>query len=118
VSAAPSERSIAVWNTSGSKKAKKLGGVAVASLEVDQPAVSVCTCSALGADADGSFYTAAVTEGGEAFVWLCAPEGEAAVVGALAARVRVSGGSGSSGDGILSATLEAADDGRYRLPPF
>lgn len=114
VSAAASERSVAVWNTSGSKKAKKLGGVAVAALEIDDPAVAVCTCAAAGADADGSFYAAAVTEAGEAFVWLCAPEGEAAVVAALAARVRVRAGGGKAGgggDAILAANLEAASEG-------
>ncbi|KAI8470283.1 MAG: hypothetical protein J3K34DRAFT_521515 [Monoraphidium minutum] len=108
LSAAPSERSVAVWNTSGSRKAKKLGGVAVAALELAAPALSVCTCAAPGgAGGDGGFYAAAVTEGGEAVVWLCAPEGEAALVGTPAARVRVGGG----GDAILAAALEEADGG-------
>ncbi|GBF87916.1 hypothetical protein Rsub_00628 [Raphidocelis subcapitata] len=117
VSAAPSERSVAVWNTSGSKKAKKLGGVAVASLPLDDPAASLATCPAPGAGED-AFYAAAVTDAGEAFVWLCVPEGEAAVVATLAARVRVGAekvapGTGGmhSGDAVFAADLEPSDNG-------
>lgn len=117
ISAAPSERSVAVWNTTGSKKAKKLGGVAVASLPLDDPAASLATCPAPGAGED-AFYAAAVTDAGEAFVWLCTPEGEAAVVATLAARVRagvekVASGTGGmhSGDAIFAADLEPSDNG-------
>jgi hypothetical protein len=118
LSAAPSERSVAVWNTSGSKKAKKLGGVAVAALALEDPAVSLATAAAPGCSEDGAFYAAAVTEAGEALVWLCLPEGEAAVVAVPAARVRVGGtkaaaGSGgmANGDAVLAAALEVADNG-------
>lgn len=116
LSAAASERSIAVWNTSGSKRAKKLGGVAVASLALDDPAISLCTCG--GGGDDGSFYAAAVTEAGEVFVWLCTPEGEGALVGVPVARVRVGerkaapgAGPAGSGDVVLAAGLEAVDGG-------
>jgi len=122
LSAAASERSIAVWNTSGSKRAKKLGGVAVASLALDDPAISLCTCGGGGGGGgggdDGSFYAAAVTEAGEVFVWLCTPEGEGALVGVPVARVRVGerkaapgAGPAGSGDVVLAAGLEAVDGG-------
>lgn len=106
-----------MWNTSGSKKAKKLGGAAVASLQVDDPVVALAACSAPGVgDGGDSFYAAAVTEAGEAFVWLCAPEGEAALVATPVARVRVGGskpavGGGAGADAVLSVGLEAADSG-------
>lgn len=99
----------------------------MASLELQDPAIALCTCAAAAAaagdDSEGSsFYAAAVTEGGEAVVWHCVAEGEAAVVGTVVARVRVGGGKAapgagpmSSGDVILAAALEAAGEGGWAV---
>ena len=100
VSAASGERQVAVWPTSpaapGSKKSKK-AQAAAAALSLEDAAVQVDTCSLRGGDADvdgngvgsSGFHVAAVSECGEAYIWVCLPGAEGTLESRLLARVRV-----------------------------
>ncbi|KAG1676919.1 hypothetical protein FOA52_014795 [Chlamydomonas sp. UWO 241] len=112
VSAATGERHVAVWCAAAPKKAKKAQG-AVASLALDDAAVSLDVCS----HGDDGFCVAAVSEAGEAYVWACSGVGEGAVEQRLLARVRVGtaaptkGALGGAEEGILAAKLTAGSEG-------
>lgn len=99
VSAADGERHVAVWSTALPKKPKK-AQAAVASLALEDPAVSLDTChdgrdgSDGDAAAEGSgagFNVAAVSDCGEAYVWQCrgGQSDGAGIMSRLLARVRV-----------------------------
>lgn len=120
VSAGRTERHVAVWDTTGSKRARKAGGAALASLSVEDPAVVLCTCAADGGRGS-AFLVGAVSSAGEAYVWRCTPSGEAHTAAVqLLARVRVGagpqrGGAAGGEDAILCAHLEAGGaDGESR----
>ena len=64
----------------------------------------------------GGFYAAAVTEAGEALVWLCRPEGDVKLAVQQVARVNIgstaaAGSSSGSKEVIMSAFLESAAAG-------
>lgn len=86
VSAAVGERHVAVWGTSASKKQKKMQ-VALLSLSLDDGVVQLDTCSA-SEEASPDFYLSAVSDSGEAYVWLC-KTGEGSWSSVLVCRVLV-----------------------------
>ncbi|KXZ42694.1 hypothetical protein GPECTOR_124g494 [Gonium pectorale] len=84
VSAAAGERHVAVWDVPPAKKSKKQHP-AVTTLHLEDPAVSLdAACVAEGE----TFSVAAVSEGGEAYVWLCHRESAAAADGGAGAEGR------------------------------
>lgn len=107
LSAASGDRNVAVWNTSGSKKAKKLGGVAVASLNLGDVPVQLHASSSpsnsQGSSNEG-FHAVAVSDAGEAFVWSCIPDAEPSMQTKLVATLRV--GSSKPQPGALAGGRE------------
>lgn len=95
-SSAAGERQVAVWDIHSACKRPKKQHPAVATLSVEDPVVHLHTCAAAAGSAESngssgsssSFHVAAVSEAGEAYVWLVAA-GSSAVSAELVARVRV-----------------------------
>ncbi|GLC46652.1 hypothetical protein PLESTB_001550400 [Pleodorina starrii] len=126
VSAASGERQVAVWEVPPAKKSKKQHP-AVTTLNLEDPATQLdATCVSEGE----TFNVAAVSEGGEAYVWLCHRESVAAGGGAdggaeggrpglacqLVMRVRVGEGAGKGSHAgrdevILGIRLQAGPSG-------
>ncbi|GFR42926.1 hypothetical protein Agub_g3822 [Astrephomene gubernaculifera] len=101
VSAASGERHVAIWDVPPAKKSKKQHP-AVTTLNLEDPAVQLDAASVSEGE---TFNVAAVSEGGEAYVWLCHRETAAGMDGAdaktglacqLVMRLRVGDG-GSKG---------------------
>jgi hypothetical protein len=72
----------------------------------------------LVADAAGAgFYAAGVTEGGEALVWLCQPEGDVKLAVQQVARVNIGSTAAAAGskEVIMCVFLEAAAAGRVGM---
>ncbi|KAG2485053.1 hypothetical protein HYH03_016151 [Edaphochlamys debaryana] len=96
VSAGAGERHVAVWEVPPAKKSKKQHP-AVTTLHLEEPAVSL---DAANVSEGETFSVGALSEGGEAFVWLCHREagagddGHAGVAAQLVLRVRVGDGAG------------------------
>ncbi|MEW5306170.1 MAG: hypothetical protein WDW38_009035 [Sanguina aurantia] len=120
-SSAAGERQVAVWDVHSACKRPKRQHPAVATLSVEDPVVHLHTCasSASAAEANGSsggggssFHVAAVSEAGEAYVWLVAAGGAGGAVSAeLVARVRVGqevnrGAVAGKQEGVLAAHLQ------------
>ncbi len=102
VSSAVGERHVALWEVPPRKKSKKQHP-AVTSLHVEDPVVQL---DASGTEDGEGFNVAAVSEAGEAYVWVCRREsaaeagpeeggdGRMAMACQLLMRVRVGGGAG------------------------
>lgn len=96
-SSAAGERQVAVWDIHSACKRPKKQHPAVATLSVEDPVVHLHTCAAAagsaesnGSSGSSSFHVAAVSEAGEAYVWLVAAGASSSAVSAeLVARVRV-----------------------------
>ena len=77
-----------------------------------EPAIQLDTCSTSAAQGEGAFYLAAVSEGGEAYVWRCGPQGEG-VEAQLLAQVRVAGATSGAG-GLMAVKLQQGPEGGCR----
>ncbi|EFJ48186.1 hypothetical protein VOLCADRAFT_104876 [Volvox carteri f. nagariensis] len=122
VSAGSGERQVAVWEVPPAKKSKKQHP-AVTTLNLEDPAVQLdAACVSEGE----TFNVAAVSEGGEAFVWVCHRESVAAGDGSsdskpglacqLVMRVRVGEGAGKGShagrdEAILGIRLQQGPSG-------
>lgn len=106
LSAAEGERHVAVWHTSPTARKHKKMQVAAGSLSLDEPAVQLHACdSGLG---DGSFVALAVSEAGEAYVWLCAAQEDGSLKAEQLARIRVGGAAGKNAAAGLAECVMAA----------
>ncbi len=116
VSAADGERHVAVWSTLPPKKPKK-AQPAVASLSLEDPAVSIDACQREGEEEAGDFHVAAVSSSGEAYVWECRErDGAAGLATRLLARVRIGdgptkGAAAGAEECILAVQLQPGSEG-------
>eukprot|EP00798_Chlamydomonas_sp_ICE-L_P020041 gene20041-26756_t len=95
VSASSSEKEVCVWSTAGGAKKSKKAQPAVATLSMEDPAVQLDTFATPDRTSDGAsvsgaaaFHLVAVSESGEAYVWVCTPLEDGDVGTQLLARVR------------------------------
>ena len=115
ISAAESERQVAVWLSKKKKKTQP----AVASLTLEDVPIQLDTCST--SDSSEGFHAAAVSISGEVYVWQCTPssdeEGES-LKPLLVAKVKAGGskGSKSSSDCIMAVQIQPGSLGESSSP--
>ena len=111
ISAAESERQVAVWLAKKKKKTQP----AVASLTLEDTPVQLDACSAHSSTS--GFYAAAVSKKGEVYVWQCSPstlsdEAESQTLKPLlVAKVKAAGGSKAAADSIMAVKIQSGSKG-------
>lgn len=121
VSAAVSERQVAIWLAKKKKKTQP----AVASLNLEDVPTQLDSCST--SDSSPVFHVAAVSKSGEVYVWQCTPSSPGgdeeggpslSLKSLLIAKVKVGGGKGTKAahDSIMAVKIQPGSQGETPDP--